>query len=162
MCDTKFKISNKTMKLLSTLHYYAETSDMNIKHAAGIVKNGKIIDISTNSHRSSYNFNGKNYVQCSLHAEMAVIRKLIYNLEKNKKYKTRKMNKYTLFVIRKNYSNSMPCKHCSKLIKKSGISKIYYSNGNPNKDYLSKIKAKNLKGTHQSRAVVISSNYLTN
>ena len=147
---------------MNKLNNIASNSEMNIKHAAGLIKSGKLIDFSVNSHRSTYKLNGTHFIQCSLHAEVAVLRKLIYNLEKNKKLKNRKINKYSLIVIRENYSNSLPCKHCSDLIKKAGISKIYYSNGNLNQCILTKSKVKDLKSNHQSRAVLISKNYLVN
>ena len=158
---TSLMVSNKTMRILSKLNIIASESDMNIKHAAGLIKGGKLIDYCTNSHRSNYKINGKKFIQCSLHAEIGVIRRLIYNLEKNNKLNNRKMNKYTLIVIRKNFSNSLPCKHCSNLIKKSGISKIYYTNGEPEKCILTKTNIKNMKSKHESRAVTISKKYLS-
>ena len=156
------QLSNKIIRIMNKLNNIASNSEMNIKHAAGLIKSGKLIDFSVNSHRSTYKLNGTHFIQCSLHAEVAVLRKLIYNLEKNKKLKNRKINKYSLIVIRENYSNSLPCKHCSDLIKKAGISKIYYSNGNLNQCILTKSKVKDLKSNHQSRAVLISKNYLVN
>ena len=139
----------------------ASKGEMNIKHAAGLIKNGKLIDYGSNSHRTNYKINGKKFLQCSLHAEISVIRRLIYNLEKNNKLNNRKMNKYTLIVVRKNYSNSLPCKHCFNLIKQSGISKIYYTNGKPEKCILTKTNIKNLKSEHESRAVSISKKHLS-
>lgn len=160
--DRNMHISNKIMRIMEKLNDVASNGEMSTKHAAGLIKGGKLIDFSVNSHRSKYKLNGTHFIQCSLHAEVAVLRKLIYNLEKNKKLKNRKMNKYTLMVIRENYSNSLPCKHCSNLIKKTGITKIYYSNGNMDHCILTRSKVKNLKNEHQSRAVLISSNYLVN
>lgn len=128
--------------------------------------------MSLNEKRTSYKFNRHHYLQCSLHAEIDVIRKLIFNINKNykngkrnrngkiSKYKNRKMGKYKLFVIRKNFSNSMPCKHCTKLIQNSGISKIFYTNGDDDLPLLSKIKAKNMNNDHLSRAVIISRLYI--
>ena len=160
--NSKMHLSNKIKRIMNKLHRVASSGEMNTKHAAGLIKSGKLIDFSVNSHRSTYKLNGSHFIQCSLHAEVAVLRKLIYNLEKNKKLKNRKMNKYSLMVIRENYSNSLPCKHCSNLIKKAGISKIYYSNGNTTTCILTKSKVKNLKSKHQSRAVSISKDYLVN
>ena len=154
-------VSNKTMRILYGLNLIASKSEMNIKHAAGLIKNGKLIDYSTNSHRTKYKINGKKFLQCSLHAEIGVIRRLIYNLEKNNKLNNRKMNKYILVVVRKNFSNSLPCKHCSQLIKQSGITKIYYTNGEPEKCIITKTNIKKLKSEHQSRAVSISKKYLS-
>mgnify|MGYP000893545715 CR=1 FL=1 len=158
---TSLIVSNKTMRILSKLNVIASESNMNIKHAAGLIKGGKLIDYGTNSNRSNYSINGKKFLQCSLHAEIGVIRRLIYNLKKNNKLNIRKMSKYTLIVIRKNFSNSLPCKHCSRVIKQSGISKIYYTNGEPEKCILTKTNTKNLKSNHQSRAVTISKKYLS-
>ena len=108
----------------------ASGSEMNIKHAAGLIKNGKLVDYCINSHRSNYKFNGRKVIQCSLHAEIGVIRRLIYNLEKNHKLNNRKMSKYTLIVVRRNYSNSLPCKHCFKLIKCSVNKNNYFKKWN--------------------------------
>ena len=154
------KVSGKTRRILSKLNIVASKGEMNIKHAAGLIKNGKLIDYGYNSNRTNYKINGKKFLQCSLHAEIGVIRRLIYNLKKNNKLNNRKMNKYTLIVVRKNYSNSLPCKHCFNLIKHSGISKIYYTNGEPEKCIITKTNIKNLKSEHESRAVSISKKYL--
>ena len=158
----KLRLTNKMTRHLYKLNVLASDSKMNIKHAAGIIKNGKMIDFCTNSHRTKFKLNNKQYIQCSLHAEIGVIKKLIYNLNKNNKLKCRKLNKYKLIVVRKNYSNSLPCKHCSNIIKQSGISKIFYTNGSPNKCILTNTKTANLISKHQSRAVLVSLKHLTN
>ena len=74
---TSLIVSNKTMRILSKLNVIASESNMNIKHAAGLIKGGKLIDYGTNSNRSNYSINGKKFLQCSLHAEIGVIRRLI-------------------------------------------------------------------------------------
>ena len=158
----KLNVSNKMMKHLYKLNLLASNSKMNMKHAAGLIKNGKLIDFTINSHRTKYKMNGKTYLQCSLHAEVGVIKKLLYNLNKRNKLKIRKINKYTLLVVRKNYSNSLPCKHCTKIIKQVGISKILYTNGSLDKCILTKTKSKNLTSEHQSNSVLLSLNHLIN
>ena len=143
--NSKMHLSNKIMRIMNKLNNIASGGEMNTKHAAGLIKSGKLVDFSVNSHRSTYKLNGSHFIQCSLHAEVAVLRKLIYNLEKNKKFKNRKMNKYSLMVIRENYSNSLPCKHCSNLIKKVGISNISLSNRTHEKSEILKKKFTDLK-----------------
>ena len=156
-------LSRKKMRIMHKLNTIASTGRMSYQHAAGLLKHGKLVDISVNSHRSKYTLNGTSFLQCSLHAELAVLRKLVYHLGKNNKLKMRKMRKYELVVIRKNYSNSLPCKHCMQVIKHIGITKVCYSNGDVNKrQAFTKARTRDLKSDHQSRAVVMSTSYLTN
>lgn len=87
-------------------------------HIAAICDHGKIITSSTNSEKRT---KFKKSIMCSMHAEVGAL----YNL---KKINPKNINKYTLYVIRKNSKNelcnSLPCSNC-----------MYYIKFNRNKNY---------------------------
>lgn len=153
--------SNKRMRILNKLNGIASTSEMNYQHAAGVLKHGKLIAYSVNSHRSKYTLNHTPFIRCSLHAELAVLKRLLYDLSKNDKLSKRKMKKYELVVVRKNYTNSRPCKHCMRVVRRVGIRKVCYTNGDLNMP-VTNLKTRDMDSDHQSRAVAISTNYLKN
>jgi len=101
----------------------AEKSDVNQRHSAAIIKNGKIIDMGFNKYCS---FAKKS----TIHAEMDVLSNL------KKKYKnTSSFNGLDIIIIRIGncnnsfvLKNSRPCNQCIDYLKKYNIKKVYYSN----------------------------------
>ena len=85
----------------------ASLSECYYKHGAVLIKNGNIICTGYNDFRK--------------HAEIKAINKIYPN--KVRRY----FKKCDLIVVRNTLSNSKPCKHCLKELKKYGIRRVYYS-----------------------------------
>ncbi len=93
----------------------AEKSTMSRgKHGACVVLRGKVIAVGHN--RKFINGPDKRRV-LSLHAEMDAMRKC----------SPKDLRKAQLYVVRKNFGNSKPCKACQKAINRFGVTKIFYS-----------------------------------
>jgi deoxycytidylate deaminase len=108
---------NRIYKIVNDMCQFPYNGNMNSRHLAVAVKNGKKI--------SDYKYN---YIQIlnknSIHAEAHLINSL---------FKNKKLSNITLVVIRisKNNKlmNSKPCCDCIKIIKNSGFKKVCYSTG---------------------------------
>lgn len=111
---------NSKSSILSQLMEKAESVECGFKHAAALVKHGKIYYWSVNDNSDYYS-----------HAETS----LLYKFEKKwlkspQLSKKKKMSKYNIYIIRVKKDNlalSKPCLHCIEQIKKRNIKKIYYS-----------------------------------
>lgn len=107
---------NKIYKLASIISRFINKSTTNKKHVAAVIKNGKIVNIRSNTP--------------GVHAEyLAVIDAL-------KCYKSCK----TVLVIRYEnglFKNSLPCKECIEKLKLN-VKKIIYSTGNSNCPFIIK------------------------
>jgi tRNA(Arg) A34 adenosine deaminase TadA len=114
-----YKSDNKQFKYFEVLHELTKKtkySNCNYKHAAAIIKNGKILSIGVNSFISGV----------SLHAEICAIKQCMSIYPKNL------LKGLDLIVVRctktGELSNSRPCKHCCSFIKEKGVRNIFYSN----------------------------------
>lgn len=111
-------LSNKKQNILEVLANEAKKSNMKSLHAAGLVKNGKLLEKGHNSHRELIGGNAVN----STHAEISVIHKLL---------KTQKKIDADLWVIRVTKEgelvNSEPCLSCIVALKKYNIKRVFYS-----------------------------------
>lgn len=99
---------NKIYKLASIISRLVEKSTTNRKHVAAVIKNGKIVNIRSNTP--------------GIHAEYLAV------LDALKWHKTCK----TVLVIRYDkglFKNSLPCKECIEKLKLN-VKKIIYSTGN--------------------------------
>jgi hypothetical protein len=107
---------NKIYKLASIISRLVEKSTTNKKHVAAVIKNGKIVNIRSNTP--------------GIHAEyLAVVDALKFH--KNCK---------TVLVIRYEkgiFKNSLPCKECIEKLKLN-VKKIIYSTGNNNCPFIIK------------------------
>ena len=116
--DPKAKVNNKYLKLaLRCIDGNEYDSDPQYKHAAVIVKGGRVLSIGTNkgkTHPKSVvtDDKGESY-SLSIHAEMDAISKI-----KNKN----QLKGATIYVARKGRAGtagmSCPCKVCQRLINK--------------------------------------------
>jgi deoxycytidylate deaminase len=97
----------------------ADKSIMKFKIGAALVKRGKILAVGHNSKKTHPRFGSKKEFM-TMHAEG----NLLYNAEKL----GIDTKGCTIIVYRRNWLNSKPCESCQKLIKKSGISKVIYTN----------------------------------
>lgn len=111
-------------------------------HGAAIVgKKGRVIATGYNHHRNRCSQNNPRnfgaFVQCSFHAEMDAIYRLLRSLPRTGSKDTRskknrkKLRSITLVVIRRTREgqivDSKPCFHCLQTIRRIGIRKIIYS-----------------------------------
>ena len=100
------KMSKKQYRIIQLLISYALESNLHYKHAACLVRGGKIIKIGINSP--------------FIHAE-----------EKILKYKNKGVTLYVIRIIVSDgeivLKESKPCRDCSKLINDYGIKKVVYS-----------------------------------
>lgn len=105
---------------IDKLKRIAKTSEVNNKHAAGLIYNKNICSFAVNKYIHLTNCK-------TIHAEV----NLLYTL----KNRGIKLNGMDIIVVRINndaskLKNSRPCNNCIDILKKLGIRKVHYSNSN--------------------------------
>lgn len=84
MKTSQFKNTN----VMSRLHNETQKSHHIQQHAAIITKNSRRpVQVMHNTNRSKYNLSRQSVINCSLHAEMAVLSKLLRSTLKPRKKK---------------------------------------------------------------------------
>jgi hypothetical protein len=102
---------SKVLRLAELLSRFVSKSITKQKHAAAIIKNGKICAARTNC--------------AGFHAETQVMKK--------------HTSQTKLLVIRYEngtFKNSKPCKHCIETLRKTNIKKVIYSTGDSNNPFV--------------------------
>ncbi len=114
-------LSKQDKSFLNIAIKAAELSTMRQRHAAVIVKSGRVLAIAVNSFRSHPCQTETDRIKsdCSLHAEVAALKRV-----KNSRG-------CTLFVARINNGStirySKPCLHCEDAIEVAGIKRVVYT-----------------------------------
>ena len=121
----------------------AQKSKVNFRHGAVITKNSKVIVKGFNDGSRTKILD---QIHPCVHAEINALHKLIQILKKKHLHLSRKdflkllrkiLKKYIIWVVRisgnkdlqeLNYSNSIPCCECIKVLKHYGMTKVGFSN----------------------------------
>lgn len=109
--------------LTDTLINIAQKSNVNQKHSAALIKNGKILNYGYNKYTSFA-------TKSTIHAEMDALLTLIALKKKFKKHHLLNMDIIIIRISSKNHilKNSRPCNDCIDNLRKYNIRKVYYSN----------------------------------
>lgn len=107
------------MERLKRLIPFAQKSNCYHKHAAAVVKGGRILSVGYNKNRNP----GRAWEDnkpCSEHAEVAALRQI------------KDASGVTVYVMRISRNGTLglsaPCTACKKYIKSRGVKKVIYSN----------------------------------
>jgi tRNA(Arg) A34 adenosine deaminase TadA len=135
-------LSKKKDNIFSCSLKEATKSDLLFKHGCVATYGGKIIARGYNTYKCYSSNDSFSKDQCSCHAEIIVIRKVIFNNRNNKRKLNRVMKKMKLYISRysenNNYNNSAPCVNCLEVIKQHNIRKIIFNLNNEFFEYNSK------------------------
>lgn len=119
-------LSNKQRSLLSRTIEYAYRSSARQRHAAIIVKGGRVMNVGINRcHNNPRDYPAGMIDTCveqnGIHAEVAAMRGVDEDI----------LRGATIYVARVspggNVSLSKPCKRCTDALNKSGVRKVIYS-----------------------------------
>lgn len=123
-------LSNKQEKFFSQSLEHATKSKMQFKHGCIATYGGHVIASGYNTHKNYSSHDDFTNNQCSLHAEMDVLRKIYWRNNGNRRKQRRMMKRTTLYISRcsKNGSstNSAPCMRCLRTIQQYDIRKIVF------------------------------------
>lgn len=108
--------------IIAELKKKSENSNLNSRHSAALICNGKIESLGYNFRKQNSDF--------SIHAEVSALKLFKY---KSGNGKANRQFPRDIIVIKvsnslKMLGNSRPCNHCIEILKKNNIRKIYYSN----------------------------------
>jgi tRNA(Arg) A34 adenosine deaminase TadA len=131
--------------IIAKLKKKSENSNLNSRHSAALICNGKIESLGYNFRKGNSDF--------SIHAEVSALKLFKY---KGGNGKANRQSPRDIIVIkvsnsRKILGNSRPCNHCIEILKKNNIRKIYYSNekGEIESEYINEMENKHLSSYHR-------------
>lgn len=116
-------MSRTDTRWLELARKIAESSDMNKRHGAVVVKSGRVLSTGVNKFRNSVSIIETHNIKrhCSVHAEVDALSRVA------------DARGATIYVARVNRMNqermSRPCNHCYTAIVRAGINKIVYTTG---------------------------------
>lgn len=127
-------MTKKNYHFLKIAERIASKSDMRHKLAAIVVHKNTVLSVGYNRQMGTeldrkpigvLSSHGGNY---SIHAEIDALNKAL------KVYPEARVwgNKLVLYVARKGWKLAYPCEDCLKMLKRYGISEIYFTNGENN------------------------------
>jgi tRNA(Arg) A34 adenosine deaminase TadA len=144
-------LSNKKERMYQRSLQEAEKSDMLFRHGCVATYGGKIIASGFNCHKVRNHSDLSEYVQCSCHAEINVLKKIYIQHFMNQRKLHKIMKKTTLYASRTsntndNVKNSAPCEKCMSVIKMFQIKTLVFSQDNQ----IYECKSKNFSTKHKT------------
>lgn len=108
--------------MLDRAFEYAKTSDRNQKHAAIIVKGGRILAMKTNKGRNHPDIVSDAKTDAAIHAEVAALRACPPDMD---------LHGATIYIARAGRRGvplmSKPCPNCQDALRARGIRKVIYT-----------------------------------